>query len=61
MPIKHNKNLNPQLDLLINYIPTRSAPQILYIKGDFIFLLLNFLMIGLCNYLAYLCLKYSHF
>ena len=52
MSITHNKNLNPLLNLLINCISTRSAPQILPIKGECTFLLLNFLIIGLCNYFA---------
>ena len=49
MLITHNKNLNPLLNLLINCISARSAPQILSIKGECTFLLLNFLIIGLCN------------
>ena len=49
MSITHNKNLNPLSHLLINYISTRSAPQILSIEGDCTFVLLNFLIIGLCN------------
>ena len=32
-----------------NCISARSVPQILSIKGDYTFSLLNFLMIGLCN------------
>ena len=42
-------NLTPLLQLLINWISAKSKPQILSIKGDFTFLLLNFLIIGLCN------------
>ena len=34
MSITHNENLNPLLDLLINCISARSAPQILSIKGE---------------------------
>ena len=49
MSITHNKNLNPLLNLLIISISARSAPQILSIKGEFTFLLLKFLIIGLCN------------
>ena len=49
MSITHNKNLNLLLNLLINCISVRSAPQLLSIKGDCTFLLLNFLIIGLCN------------
>ena len=41
--------LNPLLDLVINYICARSAPQILSIKSECIYLFLNFLIIGLCN------------
>ena len=48
--ITHNKNLNLLVNLLI-----RSAPQILSIKGDALFFLLNFLIMGLCNSSA----KYS--
>ena len=36
-----NKNLNPLLNLRINYISTRSAPQTVSAK--------NFLIIALCN------------
>ena len=49
MSITHNKNLNPLLDLLINCISARLTFQILSIKGEFTFLFLNFLIIGLCN------------
>ena len=49
MSITHNKNINPLLNLLISCVSTRSAPQILSIKGDCTFLFLNFLIIGLCN------------
>ena len=49
LSITHNKNLNPVLDLLINCISAKSAPQILSIKGDCTFLSLNVLIIGLCN------------
>ena len=47
--ITHNKNLNLLLNLLINYISVRSAPQILSIKDDSTFLFSNFLIVGLCN------------
>ena len=43
----HNQNLNPLLNLIINSISARSAPQILSIKGECTFLLLNFLIISL--------------
>ena len=49
MSITYNKNLNPLLNLLMNCILARSAPHILYMKDEYIFRLLNFLMIGLCN------------
>ena len=48
----HNKNLNSLLNLLINCIPVRFVPQILSIKCNFYFLLLNFLILGLCNFSA---------
>ena len=50
--ITHNKNLNPLLNLLINCICAKSAPQIFSIKNKCTFLLLNFLIIDLCNSLA---------
>ena len=34
MSITHNKNMNPLLNLLINCIPARYAPQILSIKDE---------------------------
>ena len=49
MSITHNKNLNPILNLLINCISARTAPQILSIKVECTFLFFNFLIIGLCN------------
>ena len=49
MFIRHNKNLNPLLNLLINSISSRSWSKILSMKNDCTFLLLNFLIIGLCN------------
>ena len=49
MSITQNKSLNPLLNLFINCISARSAPQILSIKGECTFLLLNFLIIGSCN------------
>ena len=61
MSITHNKNLNPLLNLLVNCISARSAPQILYIKGDCTYIFLTFLMIGLCNSSKDACLKYSYF
>ena len=38
MSVTHNKNLNRLLNLLINCISARSAPQILSIKGECAFL-----------------------
>ena len=49
MSTTHNKNLNSLLNLLINCMYARSAPQILSIKDECNFLLLNFVIIGLCN------------
>ena len=49
MSITHNKNQNPLLNLLINCVSARSAPQILSIKGNCTFILLNFPIIGLCS------------
>ena len=48
MSIADNKNLNPLLNLLINCICARSMTQTLSIK-EYTFLLINFLIIGLCN------------
>ena len=49
MPVRYNKTLIPLLSLLNNCISVISTPQILSIKGECIFLLLSFLIIGLCN------------
>ena len=49
MSITHNKKRTPLLNFLINCISARSAPQILFIKGDCTFLLSNFRIIGLRN------------
>ena len=49
MSITHNKDLNPLINLIINCISARSAPQILSIKGECTFHLLNFLIISFCN------------
>ena len=49
MSITRNKNLNPLLNLLINYISASSSTQILSIKGNCTFLFSNFLVICLCN------------
>ena len=45
----HNKTRNPLLNLLINCISTRSAPQTLSLKNVYTFRFSNFLTIGLCN------------
>ena len=45
----HNQNVNPSLNLLISFISTKSAPQILSIKSECTFLFSNFLIIGSCN------------
>ena len=47
--MKHNENLSPLLNLLINYIFAKFSPQILSVKGECTFLSLNFVIIGLCN------------
>ena len=47
--IKHNKKRLRLLNLLISSISVRFAPQILSIKGEFMFLFLVFLIIVLCN------------
>ena len=52
MSIAHNKNLNPILNLLINCISSKSAPQILSIKGECTFSLLNFPVIVFSNSFA---------
>ena len=44
MSIIHNKYRNPLLNLLINCISAESAYQILSIKSECTFLLLNFLI-----------------
>ena len=49
MSITHNKNLNSLLNLLINCISANSAPQMLSMKGECTFLLINFLLFALCN------------
>ena len=48
MSITRNKNLNHLLNLL-NCIFARSAPQALSIKNECTLLLLNSVIIGLCN------------
>ena len=53
MSITHSIKQILLLDLLINCISTRSAPQILSIKGGFTFPFSNFLIIDLCNSSVY--------
>ena len=45
----HDKNKNPLLHLLSNYISPRTAPQILSLKDDYTFRFSSFLIIGLRN------------
>ena len=45
----HNKNRNPLLNLLINFISVRSELQILSIKDECTFRFSNFLIMGLCS------------
>ena len=45
--ITHNKNLDPLLNLLINCLSVKSAPQILSLNAEYTFLFLNFLIMGL--------------
>ena len=47
-----DKKRIPSLNLLINYISTRSAPQVLSIKVEYTLHFSNFLIIGLCIFLA---------
>ena len=42
----------PLLNLVINYISARSAPQLLSIKDECTFLVLDFLIVVLCNSLV---------
>ena len=48
----YNEKQIPLLNVLINCISARSAPQILSIKGECTYLFLSFLIIDLCNYSA---------
>ena len=49
IPMAHNEQLILLLNLLINCISARLKHQILSIKGECTFLLLNFLIADLCN------------
>ena len=53
MSITHNKKQIPLLNLLNSFVFARSGSQVFSIKIDCTFLLLNFLIIGLCNSSAY--------
>ena len=53
MSIRHNKSLNTLLNSLVKYISVRYSPKTLAIEGDCTFILLIFLIIGLCNSSAY--------
>ena len=57
----NDKSRNPLLNLLINYIPARSAPQILSIKVESTFIFSNFLIIGFCNSATNLLLEVISF
>ena len=70
MSITHNKTLNPLLNLLIDCISAKYelfiisifyAPQSLSVEGECTFLLLNFLVIGLCNYFTNFSLEIFSF
>ena len=47
--IAYHKRRIPLLNLLINYISVRSAHKISSVKNECTFLLLNFIINGLCN------------
>ena len=49
MSIANDKKQIPLLNLLVNCVSARSAPQTLSMIGDCAFLLLNFQIISLCN------------
>ena len=49
MSITHKENLNPLLNVLINCISARSAPQILSMKSECTLLFSYFPIIGLRN------------
>ena len=49
MSRRHDKNLNPWLNLLISCISAKSALQVLSIIGECTFLFSSFLIIGWCN------------
>ena len=50
--ITHNKNQNPSLKFVINWISGRSVPQLLSLIDYCTFRFSNFVRIGLCNSLA---------
>ena len=45
----YNKKRNSSLNLLVNGISARSAPEILSLKDDYTFFISGFVIIGLCN------------
>ena len=47
MSITHDKNLNPLLNLLVNCISAKPAPQLFPLNAEYSFLFLNFLIMGL--------------
>ena len=47
IPITHNKNLNPSLNLLNSCMLVKSTPQILSLNNECTFLFINFLIICL--------------
>ena len=49
MSTTQNKNLNHLLNLLVSCISAISAPQMLSLKSECTFLILNFLITDLCN------------
>ena len=51
--VTHNKKRIPLLNLLINCVSGRSAPQRLSIEDECTFLFLKFLIIRLCNYFVW--------
>ena len=48
-----NKNRMSLLYLLINYISAKSTPHMFSLKDEYTLCLLNFVIIGLCNYSAH--------
>ena len=61
MPVTHNKNLNPLLNLLINCISARLVPRILPTEDEYAFLCPNFLLVGLRYFCSNSLLKIFSF